>query len=266
MGRGFRPFAGDAWELLVHARQPFRWGLLWETWAAPLGLFALAALVGTITRPPRGWAALAWAALLLPSLLFFHWWGLPEKGAYFLATAPFYAVLAGGAFTAFGGSTIARPALACGALALFVGGQLAWAESERRAWDLIDVDDVVRRADWVAGVLGHRGALVSVEPMLPPVQQTRPSVREFNILPTFWDRVTKGATPESFADEVVEKALLVLNDRQPVALDLGYRKLLESYPMYRPYFDLLEQRLAAAGTARELAHPDWPLLLVHPSP
>lgn len=240
-----------------HHRE-FSFAGLVEGWLQPLGLLLPVALVGLVRMRQRGWALAALLGLLVPSLVFFVAWGLPERGGYALPSAMFLAVLA-----ALGLASFPRAAPAAGVL---VVAQAALAWSALAAWDTPDWDERMRsRAAAVERLMPQRrGVLITFDHTLQSVTAELPGIEEILghllVLPALLD----GTSPEVFA-ETLGRGLIRQCEasRDPLVLDLSHRThALERDPRSRPYLDALEDWMRAHCTVVRQEDPRWDLFSI----
>ena len=231
---------------------------LWPGWIHPLALAIPVALVGAARMRGERVALGALAGLILPSLAFFVWWSVPERGGYMLGTAPFWAALAARGF----GS--ARPWLV-GALLV---PQLAAARLTIDAWD--GRFDPRERARLIEEELGDPPfAAVNAHFATPDIRVHFPQhrdggLREISLMQQ-WVReaIDLGWTPERFAAFAADAVALQLTEG-PVVFDLAHRELGWHPAIARatPYVEALLAACEERFETRHVEHPDWPLFVV----
>jgi hypothetical protein len=237
------------------------------TWSAeallPLGVLVPLALLGCARLLRVRWLAPAIAALVLVPTAFFLWWGVYERGGYFLGCALFLAVpvahLAG---------RVDRTALALAVPLLVAQAVLGW--GALAAWNG-RFDPVERDAQVRAALGAGPGTLLSTSEGAPDVRCTLPALEETSLLGFVRNACTRERRLLS-PDEIV--ALLrpflarLLERGGPVAVELGYARVppeeSPSIAAFAPHLAAIEHDLRARHTVRELEHPDWPLIVLAP--
>lgn len=232
---------------------------LWRGWLAPLALLLPAAALGLLrarAEPPR---LVALAVLMGVPLVVFSLWSVPERGGYFLATAPFYAAAAALALPASGWR------LALVGLAL-VGVQAALARRSIERWDR--GFDPVERVEAVRRALGEGGVLVSVDNHAVPIEVFLPGVEEIHATAHWIVPAVEADLPtEAFAAAGIEFLDMKLRST-PVAFDMSFYRLPElrrtAYTF--PYMDALLARVEERYRTTAFPHPDWSMLRVELPP
>ena len=254
-GLGFRLSVQGEVEFIEAFTEASTWSrFLREGFASPLLLALPLAALG-VWRWRRSPAPLACAGLLLlPSLAFFLWWGVPERGGYVVGCAPLYAPLVAA------GAQGAKPLL----LALLLALQLAVGALDIAAHD--GRFDPERRARLVGAELSGAGLLLSGHNHAPPIAIWLPAVREVNLTDEWVaPAAAAGQTPEQFAALVlgfVEQSA----QSGPLVIDLSWQQVdgHRTIERARPYWDAFLERLRAARSPRIVADTDWPLWVVEP--
>jgi hypothetical protein len=229
-------------------------------WILPYGALVPLALVGfaRLRREPGLAAAIA-LALGVP-LAFFLWWGVCERGGYFLGSAPFLLVPV--AFLA-GRWSPAKSALA----AMLVAGQGLLARQEIAAFDR--GFDPRERVERVREAIGDSGLLITVGRFAPDIRCYLPGVEELVLL-NFVRQIRAGSAEPLSSDELVRR----IEPRLEGLLERWGRVVLEPGP--EPTFDetsavepdlvsdidALFAHMRARYEVRDLPHPDWPLMVL----
>ena len=248
--------------------------IVWQEWAAPLGLLLVAALVG-LARGGLGRHALAaLAGLLLPPMAFFFGWGVFERGGYFLPSAIFLAALAARALD----PLLARPGAgrsAASAPRAGVPGALVVAAAvllqgwhARRTIGAYDVGfDVRERVALLDRLLPEGGTFVSTVEAAPPIAVHRPDVQEIDL----WDFVVQAwlQTEGELDPGTVQGALLphverILAREGRVVVELGYRNQGNGRreELMKRHMEPLVRTLEERWSTRLVEDPWWPMLVV----
>lgn len=220
--------------------------MAWAGWLAPLGLLVplgVASLCRSRGTPSVRVTVLAFVLPPLVFLLFFY--PVPERGGFFLGSAPFLALA-----VALGGWRKWAPVLLVACLL-----QGAWARAEIGAYD--QGFDPESRAALVEREVGERGVLLVADHRAPRISLYLPGWVEVSLLP-LW---TRGGA--ELVTEGVREALR----RGPVAVDLSYRVdaprggfTLNEIPR-DPFWDELDG-LWEQWETTSVEDPYWPLLRV----
>lgn len=261
-GAGFVLLAGDAapTRFLEQFTERFRLEALWSGWALalflllPTGAWALAA------GEPRGEARRALLTLILVPTLVLLWLSIPERGAYFLGSAVFLAVLA------------AFAPLPSGARGWALGGLLVLLQGIAGRGELVQYGHMFpldERVEVIHRNLGDEGVLITLNPNVPRTQAYLAGVVDYDLAGPMTEFLAQGKGPEEFAD-FLEGEIRRIFPARAVALDLSYRRLYEEPPellavvQLDPYLFALEQRLTDAFNTRLVSHEWWPLLVLEP--
>ena len=259
-------------QVAIHDNAHFSRRMLVEGWLFPLGLLvpgAIAGLLAGIRARVERLVPISLAILILPSTLYFLWWGLPERGGYALGTAAFY------------GAAIA--------LALRVPGPAGWAGGVallalQAAMALVGVhsyDRGYRPRDRVAALeellpprtkVGRAGAakagtVVSFRELTPRIEVYRDDVKEFLGAPALSQYALAGAPAEDFG-RVSLPLFDALVAEGPTVVDLSYLGLVDQ-PVVRarmPFLGPLEAALREHFEVREVERGDWIFLVLEARP
>ncbi len=209
------------------ARFAWREGLVPLGLVLPLALLAWFAQSATRSRTSR----LALPVLVLPSAVFFLWWGEATQGGYALGVLPFFALEAAQLEPRARAARVALRLLALAAIA----AQLALGRAEVRS----HVDepgygtDARERAAAFERALGGGGSVLALEPCLVPAHLYGAHVREYNLAPAaiFW--AARGETPEQIAQRLLGPVHAVV-EAEPgaVLVHLGVPAGLEAHARY----------------------------------
>jgi hypothetical protein len=224
-------------------------------WIAPLALLLPAALAALATPGLRGWRLTAFAAFVAPSTAFFLWWGLPERGAYALGTAPLLCVAAALAFS-LRGRAVLPLALACVIVQAGIG-YTRLAAFDAPVWR----ERLEARAAAVSGVLPAGGCLVSINPQFQYIEAALPDVYELNLNGFLSKALGAGEPPARFVETVAPLVRERFEGSQGrMALDLSYRRFLEQRGRQAlPYAEALEAWLERDYVLAPVDDPDWPM-------
>jgi len=209
---------------------------IWTGWLQPLALLWLPLIAGLVvlaTRRDRRNLALALLAVELPSVLFFCWWGVPERGGYTLGGGAFLVTLAAIGFERLSPPSRERglAALYTPALALFlVVMQLSYARFERNLFDDPAVNAAMQeRVESARTAFGSSEAphvLVSFDATNQTITAAAPEIRELRLRVPLFRAAERGEQPRKFA----ENALLLVRDKSlgaELVLDRSYADFLE---------------------------------------
>lgn len=219
-----------------------------------LGFMTPLAAIGLLRTSAR--ERLVFAAILVPVLGFFTWYGEATRGGYFVSILPFLAVLAARALPA---TKLAVPV----ALASLAGqGLLSWiqvASYQQR----FSEEDRSLRAKVVRSAIGESGIVVSFEPTHQPLTLDLPDVREINVRGDFMKTAASGMDPRTSARETVRYLHKVLNENAgKVALDLGLGRRIGSPLELRIYLDEIEVAVTAAFGQTVREDPRFPMIVI----
>ena len=233
---------------------------LWRGWVRPLALVLPLALAGawTLRREP-----LALTALLVSCAVpfaFFTWWGVPEHGAYFLGTMPFYAALVARAADAL------RPAARRALFAVALVVQALLGRAYVAEWDR--GYDPYERVEHVRAALGESGVLLSTASVAPRIDVHLPGIEEHSLIDPF----ARAAAEAGFGPDQFVAAVLPAIDQftagRRIAFETNYRELAPSrqltYRVAEPYFDALLAALRERRTWTEHPHEHWGLVVFEP--
>lgn len=246
----------------------------WRTeWLSPLGLLGPLAFLGLLRGPERGRERLTLLALLLPPALFFSWWGVQERGGYFLGSGAVYVTL-----VAFGLGALLRgrgPVLqALAGLALLLPqawlGHSALAQHDQGF-------DPQQRALQVQALLAADsehppGLLLATANTAPPLAIHAPEVEEFLL----WEACKQAlvlsdgeSDPTHLVPWVLRRVERELAAGRRVALETCYRAAdpNRDWRAYYPSLDAIRAALEQRFETIEHPHSSWTLLeLREPSP
>ena len=236
----------------------------WTEWLSPFGVLEGLVLLGLLL--PRGLNPLGkrarWCllALILPAILFFSWWGVFERGGYFLGSAPFHVVLAAAGLQAVG-RTRPWPLVA----AILLAFQAWLGLSTLRAHDTGWIPS--ERVAQVRAAIGETGLLISTTNIAPSLALGLPKADEVAL----WEACKQAMIqsegtfdPRDLTPWVLRRIERELRSGRRVALELGYR---EADPVHddRPYFDGLDAIVGAIEERFDLnliEHPHWPMAVI----
>jgi len=234
----------------------------WREWLVPLGLvLPLAAIAWLMNRPSRSRTERAALPLLvLPSMVFFLWWGEATQGGYALGVLPFLALECARCEPR---SRFARTALLALVLAaIAVQFALARAESRLHTGEPGYGNDARERAAAFERALGGRGSVLALEPTLVPAHLYGAHVREYNLAPAaiFW--AARGETPEQVAQRLLGPVRAVV-EREPgaVLVHLGVPSGLEAHARFPAALRALCEREFETRHVPHARHPA--LVLLH---
>ena len=220
----------------------------------PLACVGPLALVGAWRLRAERAHLLVLALLLLPSLGFFAWWAVPERGGYAVGLFALLAPLVARALPA------GRAAWLVLAPCLFVNLGMSWhavGEYDGR------FDPAERKAQ-LAQVLDGSGVIINGHDHAPPAAIWWPEVREV-ALTIEWIAVAAehGQTAAQFAEFAAQYVASEL-ETGPLVLDLSWREVRGHRTLdgARPYWEALIALLQERFSTRLVAHPDWPLLVL----
>jgi hypothetical protein len=271
-GAGFTLIAGaDApTRFLEQFQQRFTLAGFWSGWALPLFLLlpvGLATLAAGRPGAPGGSSEAgaravraALAVLIAVPAVALLWLSIPERGAYFLGSAPFLAALC------------AFAPLPAGARGWWLAAGLVALQGIAGRGELAQHDalfPIAERAEAVRAAIGERGVVITLDPSAPRTKAWLPGVEDYDLSADLFAFAGRGAPPEEFAAFVVERVRPVLAET-PVALDLTYRRLYAPPPdpaliaRLEPYLVACEARLHAELGTRLVPHAWWPLLVLAP--
>jgi hypothetical protein len=229
-------------------------------WILPYGaLVPLAAAGFARLRREPGLVAAIGLALGVP-LAFFLWWGVCERGGYFLGSAPFLLVPV--AFL------LGRWSSGKGALAaLLVAGHGLLARHEIAAFDR--GFDPLERVAQVRAAIGESGLLITVGRFAPDIRCYLPGVEEL-VLPNFVRQIRAGASEPWSSEELVYRMEFhlegLLERWGSVVLEPGPARVFdETSGGDRDLVHDVDTLLAHLRTryeVRDLPHPDWPLTVL----
>lgn len=240
----------------VHASRAFG-GLVTTGWLLPLLALVPLAVVGAVRGGHLRYALPAQVLLLLPPLAFFLWWGVDEKGGYFLGTAPFLAALAARGVHGLGR---AHAGLWRVAGLLVLAGTLVESRHFVRAFD--DGFDPADRVAAVREAFGaEAGTVVSVQVAAPSIAIWIPGTHEIQLL----EQVREpGAEPEA----LTQRGLVALEPylgRVAVALDLSNPQPYDRpglAAVTQPFLDALERGLEERFATHRVTRGSWTLLVL----
>ncbi len=234
---------------------------LWPGWMRPLALVLPLALAGawTLRREPLALTALL-VSCAIPFAFFTWWWGVPENGAYFLGTLPFYAALVARAADAL------RPAARRALFAVALVVQALLGRAYVAEWDR--GYDPYERVEHVRAALGESGVLLSTTFAAPEIDVHLPGIEEHSLIAPFARAAAEaGYGPDQFV-AVVLPAIDEFTAGRRIAVETNYRQLAPSRPLtYRlaePYFDALLAALRERRTWAEHPHESWGLVVFEP--
>ncbi len=219
-------------------------------WLLPLGLLLPLALVEGVLRARRDpLLGLVLLALILPELIFFTWFGWPERGGYALAVVP--AATAGTALLLQRLPPRAGP-LALLGVALHAGLTSTLGLAGRDGWRIDD------RLEAAALALPEGGTLFSLQARAPWLDSYRPDVTERSLYPLILGARDAGFAPEDFGARFLELA-----QGGPTAFDIGcLRNEHLTQGGMQPYFESLVLAFEAQPGCRRARAGDWELLAV----
>ena len=259
-GAGFRLFAAEEspTRFLEQFRARFRLEALWGGWALALFVLLPAAVLALAAGARAAGARTALVTLVAVPTVVLLWLSIPERGAYFLGSAPFLAVLAAHLPLA-RGATGALTALALVALQAVAGrGELA-------AWDRMF--PLHQRVELVREHLGEGGVLITLNPNVPRSSAFVPEVVDYDLAEVLVQHEALGTSPSDFA-RFLEGEIRRVFPARAVALDLSHRHVYEAPPdpdlvlRLEPYLMALERHLPTAFETRLVPHAWWPLLVL----
>jgi hypothetical protein len=267
----FTPVTADQRSFVTSfLRPPGAPDMLVDGWLIPLALLLPLAALGLALRdrsldPARDRVRrLAPLALVLPGLAYHFWWGVSERGGYFLAGSIFLAAVAA--------RVLPRRRVAAVAIALVaLLGQGLLGLRELRAHDTgMRVDE---RNVQIARALPEGGLLVSFHVLGPRASAWAEDVTEHRAdawFQTQLERLRGGLeveSPEAFVAASLPHLAGAVG-QGPVVIDASGAGALDD-PVVRqrqPYVEALVAHLEAEWTVERLDHPDWPMLRLVAAP
>lgn len=216
----------------------FELGGAWDGWIVALGALTPLFLWALLSRRLRGPGLTALAGLVLPPLVFFVLWGLPERGGYALPSA---LLLAAAGALALESPLRGRWAIAAPLLALQVA--LGW--TSLRAYDDPSWGErnALRRTA-VAEALPDGGALISINIHSQYIEYQLHRVHEVSLYDVFATSARAGHTPEEFVRRCAEILEPWLDGPRALALDRdGALFVAQKAPQFVPLVAGLEDWL-----------------------
>lgn len=237
-------FVGNWW-------QDFSIDVVWDMLLVPYALLVVAVPLAIRWARVSRFEGLAVAAFLVPSIGFFLWWGIAERGGYLLGPAIFAAILAAklaqrGLALRYGRFWIALAlALQLAAGAVFVRGFNA---------EGFQLDDRVAR---IERFLEDGGVVISVNDNAPNVAIWLPEVREFNLRISVRD----ARSSEEWLAVALPMLQLVIGT-EPALLDTSYQRRTDLKAVHRECIAGLEAELERIYDCTRLEDASWPMLLL----
>jgi hypothetical protein len=235
---------------------------LWSEWIRPLRFVLPVALLGAWRLRRERSELLTVALLCAPAVIFFSWWGIEERGGYFLTSGIFLLPLVAGAFER------ASPMAIVGGLTL-AAVQGVFAAGEVRAYDQgWRVDE---RVALVREALDERGIFLSTVDQAPPIAVYAPGAEEFPVWRALTDIYLRSGNAMPEPDAVLELFMPQcdrwLKRHGQIVFETGYRNLSGRAldEQKRPWYELIEQALRERYRVRDVDHPYWSLLIVEPN-
>jgi len=240
-------------------RPPRAWWMILDGWLWPTLLLMPLALVSLSRRSTPLTERIALAALIVPSTLFFLVWGVAEKGAYFLGTAPFMALAAA--------RSVPREMMAdrgpafAAAVLILVQGAAGW--HHRASFD--QGFEMSARAEAVEQAIGAQGLLISTGDWAIDISIQLPGVREERWVDVLAEAAMAGHSPEQIAPAV--RALAPAVEAGPVAVDLSHRVFRgpQRVEFFQPYYKAIEAELERTFATRVIEHESWPMMVLKPA-
>jgi hypothetical protein len=224
--------------------------------AIVLGLGFLTPLAAIGFLRTSGRERLVFAAILVPVLSFFTWYGEATRGGYFASILPFLAVLAARALPP------TRMAVPVALVALAGQHLLAWIQVDSYQ-ERFSEEDRSLRAEAVRAAIGESGVIVSFEPTHQPLTLDLPRVREINVRGDFMKTALSGMDPKTSARETVRYLHKVLGENAgKVALDLGLGRRTDSLFAFGIYLDAIESAVTAAFGQAVRENPRFPMIVI----
>ena len=231
---------------------------LLEGWLAALGVAVPLWLVALVRRPRLAWTRFVSLAAVLPPLLFMLWWGLSERGGYFMAGLSLTLGVTAAALPRWSGWRTS-PAHALWLLALVPQAWLG-----HRA--LLEFDrgyDPRARAELLREEVGETFLVVTAHAAAPDVRLFLRDAHELDLMPAGASAIAAGLSPAEFAAGLLPALDHALSD-MPIVLDRSYRGDFErpAEDLLMPYLDAVEAALLEHYDVREVEHPSWPMWVV----
>jgi hypothetical protein len=233
-------------------------------WLEPFYVLVPLLLVACVSTRLGRWRSMAIGATLIPSLVYFTAWGVPERGGYALPSAVVIAVGAAALIDRIPARRVA------GLVAvLLVGVQFLASLAGIRSYKGPVWDDVTSvRTEVFREALGERFVLYSLNFLFQPIDGP-PDAREVNLYPDLLRAGVEGTPHERFAHEIVSRiaadvdAGAVERAGASVGLDLSYRReLLAARSEWIAYMDALMALLEERFWLQRTEHPRWPVVLI----
>lgn len=240
-------------EFFLDNRQPLDWNLVWQLWGWPLGLVWIAPLLVVLARSSRTAIGVGGVAALasLPFLVFFTWFGYPERGAYALGFLPFWAVAAGVALDRLALAPRASAATIGAVLTVQVAVGLATTiDPQEASW----LEGYRSRCEFIDGLHDGPTFVLSFDVSAQTIESLTDGVREVDLFGGLQWAATNGAPDQQILalwNSIVAAALAVPDAY--VLFDLGHRGQLDGSPMAR-VAEFIEAHTRAARLEEVLEH------------
>jgi hypothetical protein len=261
----------DAWTLTAenqlgqieeNLRPPNSVQVYWDDWGLRPFWIGPLALIGLVLGRLAGRARLACGLACGLPLAFFLWWRVPERGGYFLGSAPFALILSAAAL-----QRLFDHRRAVAVAVLLVATQAALARTLVKRFDSGWIID--ERVELVREHVPPGTLFVSAVDNCPRMEIYLPEIEElslWNLLADAWKEMAGALTPEIFLEQALPVLDLKLREHGRVVLGRGWigqedRVVVE---LRLEYYRRIEAAVRERYRTRLVEHPHWGLLIIEP--